>query len=59
MFESEEKYDEAIVVLSETDWGMKLKELGPAVKTQIFELFGQPPPVKKKPEEKKEEEVKS
>ena len=51
MFETEEKYDEAIVLLSETDWGMKLKELSAEMKKPTFEIFGQEPPVpKKKPE---------
>ena len=35
MFESEEQYDEAIVMLSETDWGMKLKDLSSTYKDKL------------------------
>jgi len=47
MFKDEDQYDEAIVILSETDWGSKLKELNAEVKPNIFAIFGQEPPKKK------------
>lgn len=47
MFESEDQYDEAIVMLSETDWAMKLKDLSTTYKDSIFKIFGQDPPKKK------------
>lgn len=50
MFPDEDTYDEAIVILSETEWGEKLKQLNTEVKPVIFKIFGQEPPVKKKVE---------
>lgn len=56
MFDNEDQYDEAIVMLSETDWGMKLKDLNADMKPSIFKIFGFEAPKKKtvaKPEESK------
>lgn len=49
MFPDEDTYDEAIVLLSETEWGDKLKQLNAEVKPVIFQTFGQEPPKKKAP----------
>ena len=56
MFESEEQYDEAIVMLSETDWGMKLKDLSSTYKDSIFKIFGQEPPKKKTSQNENDQE---
>jgi hypothetical protein len=56
LFKDEEQYDEAIVILSETDWGDKLKGLNADVKPKIFKIFDQELP-KKKTEEKPEDKM--
>lgn len=38
-FDSEDQYDEAIVILSETDWSRQLKELKDETQETIFKLF--------------------
>ncbi|CAI2368352.1 unnamed protein product [Moneuplotes crassus] len=49
LFPDEDTYDEAIILLSETEWGDKLKQLNAEVKPAIFKTFGQEPPKKKAP----------
>ncbi len=61
LFPSEELYDSACELLSETDFAKPLKELG-ETKAKLYEAFGielKPKQVEEKKEETKEETIKA